>query len=628
MVGGHARRVAIAAMTVFAAKLAIGPVMQRATRPWNRIVSMELGMSIYMAEDIPDGWYGNWNQFDYTGTNITQRTGLSGNNITTSLDDGFYCKGNGICSGNVYGAGFNYACTQDNRTMDLRPRNENETVFKIDFDLVTDFGPPMLHILIDHVSTVDDDCTGTITTDSCYLIPATVRYPIRIVDTTINLDFDAHLADTFIVRNYTSEADIPPKKGEDLSRPTGPLKGTLDFLRIMFASEAILSHEGDKLGWRPPDIPHLVDTWTILYADGAAKEKYPPRCPIAFNPPTKDILVSATDYMFRSAYAAATRDEQNLQRFDATFSGTELRHITDFGWLAASVVVMVVGILAAMSLLWGWWQLGRYVTLSPLETGKAFGAPIFAGAGPEQEANDIIREIGQERVAHDGHELVWNGSVYATGLSSQNGGMRVMDSAPPGKSSFRSRTGAARDYTRVMSSIDEEEFQPVALNSAPAPAFAHSPGVSTKRWERDPPETNNVGRHTRHRSNSGGIGAGHEDTDALLPPLPPTMSFEQSYIAHFPPLRQGSQVGVEQRPQARFGTGRKATETQRRPLSPMYSMEPGTIREASPYRARSPAPSPPVTSPMVGGFEYRATSPRQPKRKLSLLEEISRRAPE
>jgi hypothetical protein len=616
MAGGHARRVALAAMIVFIVKVAIGPIMQRATRPKNQTVSSEVDMNIYIAETIPDGWYGRWNHFDYTAINIFQETLLVNTTITTSLEDGFYCEGNGTCSGSVYGAGHNYGCTQDNRTMDLHPKNAGETVFKMDFNLTTAFGPPMLQILVEYVSAVDDSCTGTITTESCYLVPATVWYPIQIINTTLTMDLNTHLVNHTIVRNYTSEADIPPKEGGNLSQPMGPLKGALEFLKPVFTSEAILSYEGGKLGWIAPDKPHLADHWITTFADGSAKDKYPDECPVVFNKPTVSVLMYVTDYMFRSAYAAATRDDKDLQSFTANFIGTELWHITGFRWLAASVTFMVVGILAATSLLWGWWQLSRYVTLSPLETGKALGAPIFHGAGPEQEANYILREVGQERVAHDGHELVWNGTVYATGLSSQHNSLREMDSAPSGKSSLGSR---GRGHRQGMSSIDEE-FEP-GFHTAP-PAFAHAPGVSTRRWDSGDMEMNNMGRYARQRSNSGGVGAGHDDTESLLLPQPLTMTSERSGALRSPPMHPSPELR-EEGFSARFGRPRQASGGPLRPLSPMYGMETGMVMGGSTSSAITAA-----TSAAATGGPHDDSSDPKPKRKMSLLDEISRRAPE
>lgn len=628
MAGGHARRVALAAMIVFVVEVAIGPITQRATRPKNRIVSQEVEMNVRIAEIIPDGYYGHWDHFDYPAIKMSQQTGSFGTNLTTPLDERFFCKGNGSCSGEIFGAGFNYACTQDHRTMELHSRNVNETIFKMGFNLTTTFGPPMLHIEIEYVSTVDDECIGTITTESCFLVPATVWYPIRIVDTTLSLDFDAYFSNSTVVKNYTSVGDIPPIDEEELSKPMGPLKGTFDFLETYFRSEAILAYRGKRLGWAAPDKPHLADNWIVNFADSSAKDKYPEECPIVFKRPTRYVLTYVTDYMFRSAYDAS-RSEDDPQNFTASYTGVELWHITNFKWLAGAVVVMIIGILAALSLFWGWWQLDRYVTLSPLETSKALGAPIFLGSEPEQEANFILREVGHERVAHDGLELVWDGTIYATGTSSQ-----PRETSLSRKNSVRGRSGS-RGHRQGMSSIDEE-FD-AGFQTAP-PAFAHAPGRSTRRWDSSGMEMKSVGRYARQPSNSRGVAGSHEDTETLLFPLPPSTTSErggpfisppvQSSALQSPPTYPSPEPRAEEQYNPRFGRPRQASASPLRPLSPMYGMEPGAVIGGSAGSAMAAATSAAATGPSPPGRQGERVVDPRPRRKMSLLEEIARRAPE
>jgi len=75
---------------------------------------------------------------------------------------------------------------------------------------------------------------------------------------------------------------------------------------------------------------------------------------------------------------------------------------------------MLLGLFAILLLLWGWWELGRPVTLSPLETAKAFAAPILLGAGATKNICGILEKVGDERVVYDGDEMIWNGVINAS----------------------------------------------------------------------------------------------------------------------------------------------------------------------------------------------------------------------
>ena len=205
---------------------------------------------------------------------------------------------------------------------------------------------------------------------------------------------------------------------------------------------------------------------------------------------------------------------------------------------------MILGILATMSLLWGWWQLDRYVTLSPLETGKAFGAPILMTAGPEQEASSIVREIGHERVAHDGDELVWSGTVYTTGAS-QMSSLRSRSNrstAGYGEDPYLMALGglspgrSIRGHRRGMSSVSSTGQSPST------PSFEHSLGVSTKRWHYEEDEDEgDISYRPRARSRSKSAGNG----DDRIPFVPISLSPRQQSSPQLPPIPHPGSPRVE-----------------------------------------------------------------------------------
>jgi hypothetical protein len=57
-----------------------------------------------------------------------------------------------------------------------------------------------------------------------------------------------------------------------------------------------------------------------------------------------------------------------------------------------SVGITLAAVFGVSALLRGFWNLGRRVSLSPLEIGKAFRAPLFAGMGSNMAAREIAEE--------------------------------------------------------------------------------------------------------------------------------------------------------------------------------------------------------------------------------------------
>lgn len=62
--------------------------------------------------------------------------------------------------------------------------------------------------------------------------------------------------------------------------------------------------------------------------------------------------------------------------------------------VALGITVSVVGVVAILPLYYGFWELGRKVTLNPLEIARAFGAPIMDGLDGNTTAEMIAVERG------------------------------------------------------------------------------------------------------------------------------------------------------------------------------------------------------------------------------------------
>lgn len=146
---------------------------------------------------------------------------------------------------------------------------------------------------------------------------------------------------------------------------------------------------------------------------------------LTFDDPMSDMILMANELAFRTAYtfstSQATVDSLGLNMTqkqyyivspnltdihrsttqEATVRDSSLQTVyaTHRGWLAGGFVVMVLACLAILPTYWGWWNLGREVSMSPLEIARAFGAPVMPDADPNATGGDIKRSMGDEKVS-------------------------------------------------------------------------------------------------------------------------------------------------------------------------------------------------------------------------------------
>lgn len=75
-------------------------------------------------------------------------------------------------------------------------------------------------------------------------------------------------------------------------------------------------------------------------------------------------------------------------------------------WLAGAFTLMALACLSIAPTYWGWWRLGRPVSMSPLEIAKAFDAPLMQHADPNGTADDHLKIVGGMRVRYGSYATV------------------------------------------------------------------------------------------------------------------------------------------------------------------------------------------------------------------------------
>ena len=126
-------------------------------------------------------------------------------------------------------------------------------------------------------------------------------------------------------------------------------------------------------------------------------------CTYAWANPMDDMIKGMRELALRislrsAADNASFGDAMQTTPFVGSLSQTVYK--AEYRYLAGYVVVSVVSILAVLPLFWGWWELGRSVSLNPLEIANAFNAPLLEHVDDNGDADSIVEAVGKERVMY------------------------------------------------------------------------------------------------------------------------------------------------------------------------------------------------------------------------------------
>ena len=157
---------------------------------------------------------------------------------------------------------------------------------------------------------------------------------------------------------------------------------------------------------------------SVTYAKGyETKPDEDPTCGLSWNDPMPDMISKMQSLAFRTTVAMATApgdlytrnltssalaDERSLWKQQVHVTGyrtLSLYHTSPL-LVALGIIVSVAGVLAILPLYYGFWELGRKVTLNPLEIARAFGSPIMEDLDGNTTAEMITVERGDMRVRY------------------------------------------------------------------------------------------------------------------------------------------------------------------------------------------------------------------------------------
>ena len=139
-------------------------------------------------------------------------------------------------------------------------------------------------------------------------------------------------------------------------------------------------------------------------------------CPWTFDDPMYSIMlglnaltfITADDILNRAAWINGDPNEDedtytNRSRVyvKAVQYKGEVHYQTNFWFMGGAMASTLVCVMLILPVYWGFWELGRKVSLNPIEIANAFQAPVLAAVHPGSgHADDVVRVAGSQHVQY------------------------------------------------------------------------------------------------------------------------------------------------------------------------------------------------------------------------------------
>lgn len=335
----------------------------------------------------------------------------------------------GSCSVDVPAAGLAWECSATSSPINYEenlPGPEGGQIptaayqlypaFSVSFGLESDgVHPSMVEMTVEYANTTS--CSGELVTKACNLTSAVLLYHVALADNVVtlmppltNLIVLAEANNTLVAEGY-----------QTFSTLGGIYLAAFD----LFTANVTLNFIGSG-GYQANNLT----TFASAYAgSGSAANS---TCQFDWTDPTDDIIASLENIMFRAALQipielpnntnpygpTGTMDttsfptKQTLQGIDI---GAQNFFKTQYAFMGAAAGVITLAVLTVLPLYYNFWQLGRAVSFSPIETAKAFNSPLLRDSditSRNGEVDGLVKSIGKKRVRYGFVNAEGNGDSY------------------------------------------------------------------------------------------------------------------------------------------------------------------------------------------------------------------------
>lgn len=133
------------------------------------------------------------------------------------------------------------------------------------------------------------------------------------------------------------------------------------------------------------------------------------------------MMATVRELAFRTAYKAA--DPNNITNVITMTDGEETRNVlvykSNFKFLGLALMITFFGLVCILPTFTGFWNLGRRVSMNPLEIAKAFNGVRMQHADSNSNIDMLLKEIGKEPVRYgavSGNKLMMEDPVVVADI--------------------------------------------------------------------------------------------------------------------------------------------------------------------------------------------------------------------
>jgi hypothetical protein len=414
-----------------------GPLLQRASRVVVIAAKSTITVSVGVASQLPYGYTGFVEgrgsvpaffnpSFMSTVNDYSDRLSIKINNTGCT----------GTCTSIVAGAGFAVSCSSYESTFDATPiAQPADQTFDASQPLVAEGvlafqsnfmwksqAPGNISLNVEYKP--DPGCVGRLIVRNCTLSPAIVQYKVLIDGnaSTISLPANSNIYDDEIKSTY----DITESYRPGSYTTYGGLALALANRFNSWANMRFAGAIGYDVTTSGATSNQFVQPNTTSGAESMA-------CSLAFTDPTDNLIANVRELIFRTAVAAA--NSSNIRSVPAQQEATIAVYQSNYLYLGLASLFTTLAIILVVPTFIGYWHLGRKVSMSPIETAKAFNAPLLRNEDSNAEADHLIENLGHMGVRYgviltgDGND----GLLTKQGLSQSYADIseRRLEIAPP-----------------------------------------------------------------------------------------------------------------------------------------------------------------------------------------------------
>jgi hypothetical protein len=386
-----------------------GPLLQRASFVSSVVQTGDVNITIPMAQQFPDGYSGiitgRGGNVSVLTSNFTSVVAAFNANVPQNLTDSG-CRGR--CSGTVKTIGYAINCTSSTQAFNISYEALNRTALEgppffaatfsyyEPFNYSADFVSNYAAINFSSIYKDIDTCAGNLQIRNCTIVPALLQQNIILENNTISLDpafsYTSDIVHSLLptksfLANTRGAIGVPSTHG-----------GMALYLATRYNSAVNTIMDGVYgLNLKATGISQF-DYMKTQFTPGGGDNG----CNVTWSDPTEDLLAGARELAFR--VALNTANPSNATNLQPLLNGIQARNVlvyrSNFTNLGIALIFTLLGFFCVLPTFFGWWRMGRTVSMSPLEIAKAFGVAKLEGVDSNAKASKLLKDVGSVSVRY------------------------------------------------------------------------------------------------------------------------------------------------------------------------------------------------------------------------------------